>query len=616
MAVAAGMAVVASLLWMNGISMTSLSSGTAAIPDWQVSNLGVLAQTAGVWLFAMALVPMALGRRVAQRIARNRPPTAGPHTLLLRNFTDDLVTLTARRLDRANIVDAIMLRRKESFEEIEAAFLAKYGHPYAVGRPGERLPPALGATRLYFSDSEWQGRVLSLAADARLVAVTVGRSPWLIWEMQYLLKQGLLPKTVFLLPPVGSAEARRRLAMLAAVLGCPPALLDAAGTGRDVIAVCVPRGCPPHVVVAATADDLSYDLALEDCVEALSAPSPTDGDTERAAVAAGFGVGLPAPTPLAPGSKRSPKPWGRMWLWVTLANILILPFFMSMITGSPLGQSNLQTIAGPVGVTDLQLLMAQSDRVWYLVDHRTVVTQKLPKGDAPDAPESLGTLPGPVSTQVANSDMLFAITLPTASQGPTVIGWDMSSHSLKWTRAIAELPRELTVTGSRVYLVQPIARTVVSFDAATGTVGPSASVDCLPWSVRPVLATLIVSCPRESYAIQLKQESLQPSRRLEVPVGTVAVLEWAREPWALSRSAAVIQNTTNPELQIWLRRPSGFVTTLGDVLAVEGIERVSIFTSKTVTRRDTYPHIGDIVVASSGEIAFTDDRGVVFVRLK
>ena len=97
--------------------------------------------------------------------------------LLLRSFTDDRVRMRARLLDRANLIDQLALRRWESFEEVEAAALSRYGPVFAVATQ-ERFSPALGAVRMQFSHEEWQVGVGELVEKSVMIAVTVGRSRW------------------------------------------------------------------------------------------------------------------------------------------------------------------------------------------------------------------------------------------------------------------------------------------------------------------------------------------------------------------------------------------------------------------------------------------------------
>src|SRR5205085_2988295 len=62
---------------------------------------------------------------------------------------------------------------KKPSEMILRAALENVGPLIAVGKPGEGLPP-LGATRIYFLQSEWKDRVAEVMSISRLVIIETG----------------------------------------------------------------------------------------------------------------------------------------------------------------------------------------------------------------------------------------------------------------------------------------------------------------------------------------------------------------------------------------------------------------------------------------------------------
>lgn len=80
-----------------------------------------------------------------------------------------------------------------------ADLFAPVGPLVAIGQPGERLPP-LGAARLYLEDDNWQGKVLELLSQAKLVLIYGGETPGLGWELQQV-RDRLHPSRVTIMIP-------------------------------------------------------------------------------------------------------------------------------------------------------------------------------------------------------------------------------------------------------------------------------------------------------------------------------------------------------------------------------------------------------------------------------
>ncbi len=96
------------------------------------------------------------------------------------------------------------------FEELVALANWSKGPVVAIGKPGEKLP-LFGACREYWSDEEWQGRVLELLQRCARVVMIVGTTEALGWEIQQIVTGKLLHKTLFVLPPVEKHELQARL---------------------------------------------------------------------------------------------------------------------------------------------------------------------------------------------------------------------------------------------------------------------------------------------------------------------------------------------------------------------------------------------------------------------
>jgi hypothetical protein len=137
----------------------------------------------------------ALGLRILEDLRNGRPP-AREFYLYLRAFETtgrlraplfsfDLATLGLGRL------------RTNELESFIGAAMVKSGPLIALGRPGENL----GAGRVITSDDDWRSDIVLLTAQAKAILLIPSHHAGTLWEIQHLEEQGLLAKTVFVMPP-------------------------------------------------------------------------------------------------------------------------------------------------------------------------------------------------------------------------------------------------------------------------------------------------------------------------------------------------------------------------------------------------------------------------------
>jgi hypothetical protein len=108
-----------------------------------------------------------------------------PPIVLLRSFVDDTGHESGQR-------------PAQTFEQLVARQIRPYGPFVAIGRPGEL--PQLGAARTYASHPGWQDTALALMAASRLIAVIVGATPGLRWELGQIVERGWTDKLLLLFP--------------------------------------------------------------------------------------------------------------------------------------------------------------------------------------------------------------------------------------------------------------------------------------------------------------------------------------------------------------------------------------------------------------------------------
>lgn len=166
-----------------------------ALAGWIPTTL-LVAISAGLgWRFW----PMARKRWQASAEEVQRRDTRPP-VLLLRSFQDDLIELRPPWFRRG---------RSYGFEEIITGQLWCRGPVIAIGRPGELLPP-IGAARDYFSDDDWQSQAERMARESQTIAMIVGATEGLAWEIRRIHDWQLLPKLILIFPPVPPRESTNR----------------------------------------------------------------------------------------------------------------------------------------------------------------------------------------------------------------------------------------------------------------------------------------------------------------------------------------------------------------------------------------------------------------------
>lgn len=122
------------------------------------------------------------------RAADNRAPV-----LLLRSFVDDSIPLFAWR------------SQSNTLEDLLEARLNRHGPVITLGRPGEQLPPT-GAAREYILHNHWQVKITELLQQSRLVVLIAGISQGIGWELDQIVREGLLSKTIIVFPPKEQSE--------------------------------------------------------------------------------------------------------------------------------------------------------------------------------------------------------------------------------------------------------------------------------------------------------------------------------------------------------------------------------------------------------------------------
>lgn len=603
----------AAWLWLFGNSMGAVG-GTAGVPDWVGQRVGLLGQFLAAWVLLLAIAPLTLARRIAMRLAVDHPPEYQDSVLLLRNFSDDFLELRVRQVGRASLVDQVLMRRRSRFEEIEAFALSRTGSVLAVGRPGERLPPGLGASRLYFG-ADWQVRVEELMASSKAIVLNLGRSDALVWETKQLERLGVLHKTLFVMPPVDTAEQRQRLAVLAHQYRIPWHLLEPGLSQRHVLAVALPLfGRWPTVIMSATQDDVSYDIALREGVAAIESGSsatalgvaePADAPGRTVAPSDAFAV--PPLEVLPPAeAKRRRRYWQNPWFWVATSNLLVLPIVFPMLSGDPVGQrSSRVTINLNPGHQVGTVLGGTAEETYVVVDGDAVARVNFED----EGIEAVGTLPRAGTRYQLDDGVLYWVAPATQSDPAEVGAWSIEGARPVWSQPLPDGVAGLAVDDARVYVTSASEDTITSLDRQSGTAQRKATLSCQPWDISALAGSLWVSCPATDHVLQLNPGSLAVEEEVPSFRGVTAIVEHDGEMLAsspLARAAATVG--TGAHLY-YHSVAEPVLDARGPVLAMEGYERVSIFEDGKVDRRLLMSRPTSVAVLPSGEVVIaTQDQ--------
>lgn len=157
------------------------------------------------WTFSL----MRYIRRIkADALEARRADAEVPNdVLLLRSFEDD--DLFFADVGTMETRFGKLRTHRLYLEELLGNEMSPLGEVVAVGAPGNE--ERVGAGRVFFSDADWQEGVSALMEEARYVAVMVGASEGLQWEMNQLRDRKLLSRTVFFFPPVSEIDILDRI---------------------------------------------------------------------------------------------------------------------------------------------------------------------------------------------------------------------------------------------------------------------------------------------------------------------------------------------------------------------------------------------------------------------
>lgn len=600
----AGIAGTGILLVVFGIVLVSTDTGIDGVSDFAAGRLGIGLPVFGGLLIVAALLPFTLARRLGMRALQNeakkeRSADRERHpVLMLRSFADDRRLLRARRVDRASIVERLSLRRFERFEEVAALALAVYAPVVALSDPEEKLPPPLGAERRSFTNENWQEEIRQLISAACLISVTVGRSESLQWEIRVIRNAGALGRTIFLLPPTSKQEQRRRLTLLAYALGIDGALLNATRPDRDVLAVILPTGNAvegvPVVITGVAPDDVGYETAIAAWALTVAGEQPAC-PAELRRLAAGLSAyansgavafaaatlanpARRAPVPGDPGRLRHEKgkapvyrPWSRRLTSKTvlpwLLSSLLIPGAVKLL-GANEGPS--QTINAAYAVTALAGDEA-SPAIYAVLDGHLI--GQVDFGD-PGAPR-LAKVSDYINAVVVRGSAAYYTSALAGHVGLV----DLKTRRTVWVRSVPAGVQSPVLADGRVVVASPASGQLIELSAADGRILARKTLRGTVYGVAAVGKTLFVTLARANAVAVINADTLARVKTVPVPAGPRDIFATGRQVWVQCTLAHKLVPIGKPALPaVWLSVQDGWINGNAGLLAVQGMEWVSVLT--------------------------------------
>ena len=89
--------------------------------------------------------------------------------------------------------------------------LSKYIAPaVAIGSPDQELPSLIANLTYVKEEEDWQNTVQDLMGRSQAIAVVIGSTKWVSWEIEKIIRNGYINKTLFVIPPESSDDRKVR----------------------------------------------------------------------------------------------------------------------------------------------------------------------------------------------------------------------------------------------------------------------------------------------------------------------------------------------------------------------------------------------------------------------
>lgn len=247
------------------LSISMLSGITTATPmTWRFVPVAGLALGLVVLGFAGRLRSGVVARSKAIPFDEYLALDISHHAAMLRSFSDDDRRVATRTSYRTSDFDFFDVgSRAERFERILSWAVSPFKPAFALSEPTKVGPvdPGIGRVLVPLS-APWEPVALAMIRRCEAVLVLIGTSPSLLWELETLRAEGVVPRTLFVAPPdAGSNRPTLRAVLDAIGLSQHPVPESEAIIGFRV-------GCDlwPAWYVADRADEHAFAVMAEDFV--------------------------------------------------------------------------------------------------------------------------------------------------------------------------------------------------------------------------------------------------------------------------------------------------------------------------------------------------------------
>lgn len=607
-----------------GLSLASLGVNPFGA-DYITTRLGRVAIVVAVLILALAVLPLMLVRRIAmKRINQEAQETRGREILLLRSFVDDNRRLRARRLDRASVIDRLCLRRWERFEEVIAAALSSIGPVTALGRPGQRLPPALGAVRQQFAMEAWQDGVRKMIIESALVCMIVGRTESLVLEMREIKRLGALHRTLFFIPPCGRREQRRRLALLSGELGIPWNRMVRATRGRDALLI-VQNADPERALIftGRAPDDIGYEVATRAAAQLLGRPTELSAmvskvlaDFRDRAQGAAPAAEVPSPPPAVHIYPHGKAPvyrpiYRRLTVLPWLLSAVLIPL-VGIVFGYVIGIDVHNHPGVSTGTTTATSIAEdENGRLYAVLDMRHIA--------AVDPPNKKIEIVATSTTAVTDLIVHGTTAYGYAPIPGTVTAVSFTTRKPLWTAQLPPGLAGLALAGDLLVTTVPAQHRIVALSTHDGHQVAQRTVSGVPWGVAVVGGQLVVPMVDQNELHFLTGPNLTPVKTVATLTGPQRVLTQGTMLWVVAPTEGrMVRRSADAtsgrgDINLLLSNPDPMAASSGGWLAVQGHERISLVSPEGRLSRLPLPydeiasvcvtHDGHVFVGTEGQIS-------------
>lgn len=173
--------------------------------EWSIKDSILMALVLGFFMGIFQLLNWLhyLGNRFI--LAGQPLPKSSPKIIAFRSFEDDAIEFEKFE----SYILSFLPPRNKNFLKNLVKYTERYGKTAIIGDPREILPKAF-SSYIYFDDEMWKTAATNYIREASIIIMIPGYSKNIGWELEEIIKENALSKTIFILPPTYKGDWKLR----------------------------------------------------------------------------------------------------------------------------------------------------------------------------------------------------------------------------------------------------------------------------------------------------------------------------------------------------------------------------------------------------------------------